>query len=89
MNPGSDDDVSRTLQEKSTLFLITSDAMNVAANEFLQLSRNTHRHWEKLINVERQQRRRLEETVEALGKHNVQWAYQYVDHKIAYRKFDQ
>ena len=48
----SDDDVSRALQEKSTLFLITSDAMNVAANEFLQLSRNTHRHWEKLINVE-------------------------------------
>jgi len=62
-----DDDVSRALQEKSTLFLITSDAMNVAANEFLQLSRNTHRHWEKLINVERQQRRRLEETVEALA----------------------
>ena len=59
--------MSRALQEKSTLFLITSDAMNVAANEFLQLSRNTHRHWEKLINVERQQRRRLEETVEALG----------------------
>ena len=71
MNPGSDDDVSRALQEKSTLFLITSDAMNVAANEFLQLSRNTHRHWEKLINVERQQRRRLEETVEALGKRNL------------------
>ena len=65
----SDDDISRALQEKSTLFLITSDAMNVAANEFLQLSRNTHRHWEKLINVERQQRRRLEETVEALGKY--------------------
>ena len=43
--------------------------MNVAANEFLQLSRNTHRHWEKLINVERQQRRRLEETVEALGEY--------------------
>lgn len=62
-----DDDVSRALQEKSTLFLITSDAMNVAASEFLQLSRNTHRHWEKLLNQERQQRRRLEETVEALA----------------------
>jgi len=42
--------------------------MNVAASEFLQISRNTHRHWEKLLNQERQQRRRLEETVEALGK---------------------
>jgi hypothetical protein len=62
-----DDDVSRALQEKSTLFLITSDAMNVAASEFLQISRNTHRHWDKLLNQERQQRRRLEETVEALA----------------------
>ena len=32
------------------------------------MKRNTHRHWEKQLNQQRQQRRRLEETVEELGE---------------------
>ena len=37
------------------------------AKKSLPITIPTHRHWEKQLNQERQQRRRLEETVEALG----------------------
>merc|ERR1712227_271648 len=62
-----DDDISRALSEKSTLFLITADAMNVAAAEFVQMSKGAASAWEKSLNTERTQRIRLEETVEALA----------------------
>ena len=54
-------------RKKSTLFLITADAMNVAAAEFVQMSKGAASAWEKSLNTERTQRIRLEETVEALG----------------------
>ena len=42
--------------------------MNLAAAEFLSMSKAAASAWEKSLNVERTQRLRLEETVEALGK---------------------
>ena len=41
--------------------------MNVAAAEFVQMSKGAASAWEKSLNTERTQRIRLEETVEALG----------------------
>ncbi len=39
-----DDDKIRMLQEKTTLFMITAEAMNVAANEFVNLAKATVRN---------------------------------------------
>jgi hypothetical protein len=41
--------------------------MNVAAAEFVSMSKTAANSWEKSLNFERTQRIRLEETVEALG----------------------
>jgi len=62
-----DDDKIRMLQEKTTLFMITAEAMNVAANEFVNLAKNSTDTWQKSLASERSQRLRLEQTIEALA----------------------
>lgn len=61
----------KTVNERATLFRITSTAMINACNDFLQLAQAQGKKWHKAIVHEREQRLRLEETVETLAKqHN-------------------
>uniref|UniRef100_H2ZFT6 PH domain-containing protein n=1 Tax=Ciona savignyi TaxID=51511 RepID=H2ZFT6_CIOSA len=61
----------KTVNERATLFRITSTAMINACSDFLQLAQNQGKRWHKAIIHEREQRLRLEETVETLAKqHN-------------------
>nr|XP_002131192.1 oxysterol-binding protein 1 [Ciona intestinalis] len=61
----------KTVNERATLFRITSTAMINACSDFLQLAQTQGKRWHKSIVHEREQRLRLEETVETLAKqHN-------------------
>ncbi|RMX53738.1 hypothetical protein pdam_00000317 [Pocillopora damicornis] len=59
------------VNEKATLFRITANAMISACAEFLELAQTQEKRWQKSLQLERQRRINLEETVEALAKqHN-------------------
>eukprot|EP00112_Aurelia_sp_Birch-Aquarium-sp1_P009621 Seg2098.9 transcript_id=Seg2098.9/GoldUCD/mRNA.D3Y31 product="Oxysterol-binding protein 1" protein_id=Seg2098.9/GoldUCD/D3Y31 len=61
----------KSINEKAQLFRITSNAMIGACNDFLGLAQAYEKKFQKLLNLERQRRTRLEETVETLAKqHN-------------------
>ncbi|XP_037328185.2 oxysterol-binding protein 1-like isoform X2 [Pungitius pungitius] len=61
----------RQVTERATLFRITSNAMINACRDFLSLAQNHSKRWQKALQVERDQRIRLEETLEQLAKqHN-------------------
>ncbi|CAF96608.1 unnamed protein product, partial [Tetraodon nigroviridis] len=61
----------RQVTERATMFKIASDAMINACRDFLSLAQSHSRHWQKALQVERNQRIRLEETLEQLAKqHN-------------------
>ncbi|XP_068445425.1 oxysterol-binding protein 1-like isoform X2 [Clinocottus analis] len=61
----------RQVTERATLFRITSNAMINACRDFLSLAQNHGKRWQKAFQVERDQRIRLEETLEQLAKqHN-------------------
>ena len=61
----------KTVNERATLFRITSTAMLKACSEFLQLAQTQGKRWHKAIVHEREQRIRLQDTVEVLAKqHN-------------------
>lgn len=61
----------KTVNERATLFRITSTAMIKACSEFLGLAQSQGKRWQKAIIHEREQRIRLQETVETLAKqHN-------------------
>ncbi|XP_043939993.1 oxysterol-binding protein 1 [Protopterus annectens] len=61
----------KQVNERATLFRITSNAMINACREFLALAQNNSRKWQKALQQERDQRIRLEETLEQLAKqHN-------------------
>ncbi|XP_065054359.1 oxysterol-binding protein 1-like isoform X2 [Rhopilema esculentum] len=61
----------KNINEKSQLFRITSNAMINACSDFLALAQAYEKKFQKLLNLERQRRQRLEETVETLAKqHN-------------------
>ncbi|XP_039666208.1 oxysterol-binding protein 1 isoform X1 [Perca fluviatilis] len=61
----------RQVTERATLFRITSNAMINACRDFLSLAQNHGKRWQKALQVERDQRIRLEETLEQLAKqHN-------------------
>ena len=61
----------KTVNERATLFRITSTAMIKACSDFLQLAQTQGKRWHKAIVHEREQRIRLQDTVEALAKqHN-------------------
>ncbi|XP_034455484.1 oxysterol-binding protein 1-like isoform X4 [Hippoglossus hippoglossus] len=61
----------RQVTERATLFRITSNAMINACRDFLSLAQNHSKRWQKALTTERDQRIRLEETLEQLAKqHN-------------------
>ncbi|XP_068607566.1 oxysterol-binding protein 1 [Brachionichthys hirsutus] len=61
----------RQVTERATLFRITSNAITHACRDFLSLAQNYSTRWQKALQVERDQRMRLEETLEQLAKqHN-------------------
>uniref|UniRef100_A0A3B3B8Y1 Oxysterol-binding protein n=1 Tax=Oryzias melastigma TaxID=30732 RepID=A0A3B3B8Y1_ORYME len=61
----------RQVTERATLFRITSNAMINACRDFLSLAQSHSKRWQKSLQSERDQRIRLEETLEQLAKqHN-------------------
>ncbi|EDO44125.1 predicted protein [Nematostella vectensis] len=58
----------KAVNEKATLFRITSNAMISACAEFLELAQAQEKKWQKSLQYERNQRINLEETVEVLGR---------------------
>ncbi|GCC35094.1 hypothetical protein chiPu_0013574, partial [Chiloscyllium punctatum] len=61
----------KTVNERATLFRITSNAMINACRDFLDLAETHSRKWQRALQYEREQRIRLEETIEQLAKqHN-------------------
>ncbi|XP_054634101.1 oxysterol-binding protein 1-like isoform X2 [Dunckerocampus dactyliophorus] len=72
IQPGADmGEKIRQVTERATLFRITSNAMINACRDFLSLAQNHSKRWQKALQLERDQRVRLEETLEQLAKqHN-------------------
>ncbi|XP_072356519.1 LOW QUALITY PROTEIN: oxysterol-binding protein 1-like [Scyliorhinus torazame] len=61
----------KQVNERATLFRITSNAMINACRDFLLLAQTHSKKWQKALQHEREQRIRLEETLEQLAKqHN-------------------
>eukprot|EP00064_Thunnus_orientalis_P006420 superscaffoldBa00000665_g6437 len=68
---GEAGDKIRQVTERATLFRITSNAMINACRDFLALAQAHSKRWQKALQAEREQRVRLEETLEQLAKqHN-------------------
>ncbi|KAM6972754.1 oxysterol-binding protein 1 [Aplochiton taeniatus] len=68
---GDTGDKIRQVTERATLFRITSNAMINACRDFLGLAQGHSKRWQKALQAERDQRVRLEETLEQLAKqHN-------------------
>ncbi|KAK2865911.1 hypothetical protein Q7C36_001967 [Tachysurus vachellii] len=68
---GETSDKIRQVTERATLFRITSNAMINACRDFLSLAQAHSKRWQKALQAEREQRVRLEETLEQLAKqHN-------------------
>ncbi|XP_023322727.1 oxysterol-binding protein 1 [Eurytemora carolleeae] len=62
----------KILNERATLFKITSNAMMNACNQYLELTQTQGRKWQRLLAHEREQRLRLEEMVEQLARQHSQ-----------------
>uniref|UniRef100_A0A3P9BKF8 Oxysterol-binding protein n=1 Tax=Maylandia zebra TaxID=106582 RepID=A0A3P9BKF8_9CICH len=61
----------KQVTERATLFRITSNAMINACRDFLSMAQSHSKRWQKALQTEREQRIRLEETLEQLAKqHN-------------------
>ncbi|XP_070571665.1 oxysterol-binding protein 1-like isoform X2 [Ptychodera flava] len=61
----------KAVNERATLFRITSNAMINACADYLDLAQTQGRKWQRALQYEREQRLRLEETVETLARqHN-------------------
>ncbi|KAM9744334.1 oxysterol-binding protein 2 isoform 3-T3 [Menidia menidia] len=61
----------KAVNERATLFRITSNAMINACRDFLDLAETHSRRWQRALQYEREQRTHLEETIEQLAKqHN-------------------
>ncbi|MCJ8747151.1 hypothetical protein PDJAM_G00150110 [Pangasius djambal] len=61
----------KAVNERATLFRITSNAMINACRDFLELAESHSRRWQRVLQHEREQRTHLEETIEQLAKqHN-------------------
>ncbi|CAM4730450.1 hypothetical protein PO909_022348 [Leuciscus waleckii] len=64
-------DKLKTVNERATLFRITSNAMINACQDFVDLAETHSRRWQRALQYEREQRHHLEETIEQLAKqHN-------------------
>uniref|UniRef100_A0A8C9A0N5 Oxysterol-binding protein n=1 Tax=Prolemur simus TaxID=1328070 RepID=A0A8C9A0N5_PROSS len=61
----------KAVNERATLFRITSNAMINACRDFLELAELHSRKWQRALQYEQEQRAHLEETIEQLAKqHN-------------------
>lgn len=56
------------VNERATLFKITSNAMINASSEFLELCQGHGKKWQKVLNNEREIRKRMEDMVEQLAR---------------------
>uniref|UniRef100_A0A671LM49 Oxysterol-binding protein n=1 Tax=Sinocyclocheilus anshuiensis TaxID=1608454 RepID=A0A671LM49_9TELE len=62
---------NKAVNERATLFRITSNAMINACRDFLDLAESHSRRWQRVLQHEREQRTHLEETIEQLAEqHN-------------------
>ncbi|KAM7134027.1 oxysterol-binding protein 1-like [Macrochelys suwanniensis] len=69
--PTESNEKIKQVNERATLFRITSNAMINACRDFLMLAQTHSKKWQKSLQYERDQRIRLEETLEQLAKqHN-------------------
>eukprot|EP00069_Balaena_mysticetus_P003777 bmy_16753T0 len=69
--PAESNEKIKQVNERATLFRITSNAMINACRDFLVLAQTHSKKWQKSLQYERDQRIRLEETLEQLAKqHN-------------------
>ncbi|NXX85455.1 OSBP1 protein, partial [Urocolius indicus] len=69
--PAESQEKIKQVNERATLFRITSNAMINACRDFLLLAQTHSKKWQKSLQHERDQRIRLEETLEQLAKqHN-------------------
>ncbi|XP_071284332.1 oxysterol-binding protein 1 isoform X2 [Agelaius tricolor] len=69
--PPESTDKIKQVNERATLFRITSNAMINACRDFMLLAQTHGKKWQKSLQQERDQRIRLEETLEQLAKqHN-------------------
>ncbi|XP_046901137.1 oxysterol-binding protein 2 [Hypomesus transpacificus] len=69
--PSDGTDKLKTVNERATLFRITSNAMINACRDFLDVAETHSRRWQRALQYEREQRHHLEETIEQLAKqHN-------------------
>jgi len=66
----------KILNERATLFKITSNAMINACTEYLELTQTQGKKWQRLLSHEREQRLRLEEMVEQLARQHSQLEHQ-------------
>nr|XP_021508238.1 oxysterol-binding protein 2 [Meriones unguiculatus] len=69
--PSESGEKLKAVNERATLFRITSNAMINACRDFLELAEIHSRKWQRALNYEQEQRVHLEETIEQLAKqHN-------------------
>uniref|UniRef100_A0A8C3KJU6 Oxysterol-binding protein n=1 Tax=Calidris pygmaea TaxID=425635 RepID=A0A8C3KJU6_9CHAR len=66
--PAESSEKIKQVNERATLFRITSNAMINACRDFLLLAQTHSKKWQKSLQHERDQRIRLEETLEQLAK---------------------
>ncbi|CAD7087772.1 unnamed protein product [Hermetia illucens] len=59
---------SKIVNERATLFRITSNAMINACSDYLQTAQSQGHKWSKMLQHERDQRQKLEEMVEQLAR---------------------
>ncbi|KAL0267043.1 UNVERIFIED_CONTAM: hypothetical protein PYX00_009415 [Menopon gallinae] len=72
----------KTVNERATLFRITSSAMIVFCSEYLDLAQTQGKKWQKMLQHERDQRQRLEEMVEQLARQHSHLEQAAKDHHI-------
>ncbi|XP_051021132.1 oxysterol-binding protein 2 isoform X4 [Acomys russatus] len=69
--PSESGEKLKVVNERATLFRITSNAMINACRDFLELAESHSRKWQRALSYEQEQRVHLEETIEQLAKqHN-------------------
>uniref|UniRef100_A0A287D909 Oxysterol binding protein 2 n=1 Tax=Ictidomys tridecemlineatus TaxID=43179 RepID=A0A287D909_ICTTR len=69
--PSESGEKLKVVNERATLFRITSNAMINACKDFLELAETHSRKWQRALQYEQEQRVHLEETIEQLAKqHN-------------------
>ncbi|XP_017916463.1 PREDICTED: oxysterol-binding protein 2 [Capra hircus] len=69
--PAESSEKLKAVNERATLFRITSNAMINACRDFLELAETHSRKWQRALQYEQEQRIHLEETIEQLARqHN-------------------